>query len=160
MKIPTELKHKPVIVSEDYNKVDGRLAPKSDAKGLSLGLAQWNERGNVDISAKIWRYTGEKWSRQSEEMPLHRVLDLSILIVRSQLHFRERYKKTNDDYPKYPELDRIGIQGGAMKVAICTDNDHIESDIELFDQCLHKDDEILAERMRILKSLLNELDDS
>jgi len=45
-----------------------------------------------------------------------------------------------------------------MNVAICTDNDHIESDIELFDQCLHKDDEILAERMRILKSLLDELD--
>jgi len=43
-----------------------------------------NERGNVDISAKIWRYTGEKWSRQSEEMPLHRVLDLAILIVKSR----------------------------------------------------------------------------
>ena len=26
----------------------------------------------MDISAKVWRHTGEKWSRQSEEMPLHR----------------------------------------------------------------------------------------
>jgi len=75
MKIPTELKHKQVIVSEDYDLIDGRYTPNSDAKGLSLGLAQWNERGNLDISAKIWRHTGEKWSRQSEEMPLHRVLD-------------------------------------------------------------------------------------
>jgi len=89
MKIPTELKHKPVIISEDYDLIDGRYADKSDAKGLSLGLAQWNERGNLEISAKIWRHTGEKWSRQSEEMPLHRVLDLAILIV----NFKKELKK-------------------------------------------------------------------
>ena len=58
------------------------MAYDSDAKGLSLGLAQWNDRGRVDISAKVWRYTGEKWSRQSEELPLHRALDLAILILR------------------------------------------------------------------------------
>ena len=40
MKIPTELKHKPVIVSEDYGLIDGRTAGESDAQGLSLGLAQ------------------------------------------------------------------------------------------------------------------------
>jgi hypothetical protein len=75
MNIPVELKHKPVIISENYDRIDGRFSRATDAKGLSLGLAQWNDRGKVDISAKIWRYTGEKWSRQSEEMPLHRVLD-------------------------------------------------------------------------------------
>ena len=32
-------------------------AYKSDV-GLSLGLAQWNDRGKVDISAKVWRHTG------------------------------------------------------------------------------------------------------
>ncbi len=60
MKIPTTLKHKPVVVSENYDQVDGRFAGNTDAKGLSLGLAQWNDRGKVDISAKVWRYTGEK----------------------------------------------------------------------------------------------------
>ncbi len=59
MKIPTTLKHKPVVVSENYESIDGRQAGKSDAKGLSLGLAQWNDRGRVDISAKVWRYTGK-----------------------------------------------------------------------------------------------------
>ena len=92
MKIPTTLKHKPVIVSENYENVDGKYAYNTDAKGLSLGLAQWNDRGNVDISAKVWRYTGEKWSRQSEELPLHRVLDLAILVCRAKLHFREAYR--------------------------------------------------------------------
>jgi hypothetical protein len=158
MKIPTELKHKPVILSENYDLIDGRNANNSDAKGLSLGLAQWNERGNVEISAKIWRYTGEKWSRQSEEMPLHRVLDLAILICKARLFFLERYHKKETDYPKYPLLDRIGLQGGAMNVSICKDNEHIESDIKLFDDCLHKDDEIISERLKVLSELLKELE--
>ena len=92
MKIPVTLKHKPVITCENYEQVDGRSAYSSEAKGLSLGLAQWNERGKIDVAAKVWRYTGEKWSRQSEELPLHRVLDLSLLIVQSILHLREAYR--------------------------------------------------------------------
>ena len=58
MHIPTTLKHKPVLVAEDYGRIDGRTAYGSDAQGLSLGLAQWNDRGKVDISAKVWRHTG------------------------------------------------------------------------------------------------------
>jgi hypothetical protein len=157
MKIPTELKHKPVIVSEDYDLVDGRHAGDSDAKGLSLGLAQWNERGSVEISAKVWRHTGEKWSRQSEEMPLHRALDLAILICKTRLYFMTRYHKGKKDYPHYPLLDRIGLQGGAMNVAVCTDNEHIESDMKLFDECLHKDDEIIGERLNVLYELLKQV---
>jgi len=157
MNIPTELKHKPVIVSEEYDKIDGRKANHSDAKGLSLGLAQWNERGNVDISAKVWRHTGEKWSRQSEELPLHRVLDLAILIIKTRLFFRERYHKNEKDYANYPLLDRVGLQGGAMNVSICTDNDMIESDLNLFDDCLREDDEIISERLNQIYGLLKEL---
>lgn len=53
MKIPTNLKHKPVFLVEDYDKIDGHHAWDSDAKGLTLGLAQWNDRGRVDISGKF-----------------------------------------------------------------------------------------------------------
>jgi hypothetical protein len=158
MKIPTDLKHKPVMVSEDYDLVDGRYANGSDAKGLSLGLAQWNDRGSVEISAKIWRHTGEKWSRQSEEMPLHRVLDLAILICRSRLYFSNRYHTADDKYPDFPKIDRVPLQGGAMNVAICTDNEFIDQDIKLFDDCLHQDDEIIAERLGRLAGLLSELE--
>jgi len=157
MKIPTNLKHKPVIISEDYDKIDGRLSENTDAKGLTLGLAQWNERGKVDISAKIWRYTGEKWSRQSEEMPLHRALDMAILICRTKLYFSELYKNQEKDFPDYPKIDRIGLQGGALNVAVCTDNEFIKEDIKLFDECLHKDDELLSERLRVLSSLLKKM---
>lgn len=157
MKIPTTLKHKPVIVSENYENVDGRNAYDSEAKGLSLGLAQWNDRGKVDISAKVWRYTGEKWSRQSEELPLHRVLDLAILVCRSLEHFREAYRFEKLYDPGKPVIDRVGLQGDAMTVAVCTDNDRLDEDIKLFSQALSNDGELIGERLRALSSILKEM---
>lgn len=157
MKIPVSLKHKPVIVAENYENIDGRYAYNTDAKGLSLGLAQWNDRGKVDISAKVWRHTGEKWSRQSEEMPLHRVLDLAIFVCRSQLFFREAYRFPKLYDPENPVIDRVGLQGDAMTVAVCTENEKIDEDIRLFRDALAKDDELLGERLSTLSSILKEL---
>ena len=157
MEIPTSLKHKPVIVSENYENVDGRNAYNSDAKGISLGLAQWNDRGKVDISAKVWRHTGEKWSRQSEELPLHRVLDLAILVCRTKEYFREayQYEKLYDE--SNPNIDRIGLQGDAMTVSVCTNNDMIDEDIKLFQQALSNDDELIGERLRTLSRILKRM---
>lgn len=157
MNIPTFLKHKPVIVSENYENVDGRLAYDSDAKGLSLGLAQWNDRGKVDISAKVWRYTGEKWSRQSEELPLHRVIDLAILVCRSMQYFREAYRFEKLYDPQNPKIDRVGLQGDAMSVSVCTDNPMIDEDIKLFAGVLAKDDELIGERLGVLARILKEM---
>jgi hypothetical protein len=157
MKIPTTLKHKPVIVAEDYHSIDGRYAGEaSDAKGLSIGLAQWNDRGRVDVSAKVWRYTGEKWSRQSEELPLHRVLDLAILVAKTKTYMSEAYR-----YPKlYAEaadqIDRIGVQGGAMTMAACRDNPLLDEDITLLRDALQRDDELLSERLHLLANTLYE----
>jgi len=157
MAIPTHLKHKPVIAVEDYEKVDGRYANHSDAKGLSLGLAQWNDRGKVEISAKVWRHTGDKWSRQSEELPLHRVLDLGILVCQALRYFREayRYEKLYDE--NKPQIARVGLQGDAMTVAVCVDNEKIEEDLQLFDQALHGDDELIGERLQTLSRILTEM---
>lgn len=157
MKIPTTLKHKPVIVSENYESVDGRNAYQSDAKGLSLGLAQWNDRGKVDISAKVWRHTGEKWSRQSEELPLHRVLDLAILVCRAQQHFRDAYRYDHLYDLEKPVIDRIGLQGDAMTVSVCTDNEKINEDIKLFSQALSDDGELIGERLSTLSRILKQM---
>ncbi|EAC7025521.1 hypothetical protein QPJ54_001044 [Listeria monocytogenes] len=156
MKIPTTLKHKPVIVVENYEEVDGKNAYHSDAKGLSLGLAQWNDRGKVDISAKVWRHTGDKWSRQSEELPLHRVLDLSILIARTKVHFKDAYRLPHFYDKENPTLDRIGLQGDALTIAVCEDNEYIDEDMQLFEQALKNDDELLSERLKTLSKLLQE----
>ncbi|MGI6673152.1 MAG: DUF6530 family protein [Limnochordia bacterium] len=157
MKIPTDLKHKPVIVVEDYSNIDGRSAYNSDAKGLSLGLAQWNDRGRVDISAKVWRHTGERWSRQSEELPLHRVLDLAILVCRARLYFAEAYRYPKFYDPEKPVIDRVGLQGDAMTVAVCTENEKIDEDIQLFVDALARDGELIGERLSTLARILKEL---
>ncbi|GFN34796.1 DUF6530 family protein [Tepidimicrobium xylanilyticum] len=158
MKIPTTLKHKPVIVSENYENVDGKYAYNSDAKGLSLGLAQWNDRGKVDISAKVWRHTGGKWSRQSEELPLHRVLDLAIFVCKTKQYFQEDAYKMEKLYDaNNPIIDRIGLQGDAMTLAVCTDNEKIDEDIKLFRQALSDDDELIGERLRTLSRILKEM---
>lgn len=157
MKIPVTLKHKPVIISDNYGNIDGRYAENTDAQGLSAGLAQWNDRGRLDISAKVWRYTGEKWSRQSEELPMHRALDLTIFICRTLQYFREayRYEKLYD--PENTEIDRIGLQGDAMTVKVCTDNPMLDEDIRLFRDALSKDDELLGERLAVLSRILKEM---
>lgn len=158
MKIPTTLKHKPVIISENYENVDGRYAYDTDAKGLSLGLAQWNDRGKVEISAKVWRYTGEKWSRQSEELPLHRVLDLAMLICKTKLYFSDtayRYNKLYD--PEHTVIGRLPLQGDAMTVSVCTENEMIDEDIRTLRDCFSKDDELIGERLQALTALLREL---
>lgn len=90
MKAPNHLSHKPIIAVNDYDKIDGKYLNQTDAKALSIGQAQYDEN---ELSLKIWRHSGKKWSRQSEEMPLHRALDLSILTIASIL---------TDEKSKYP----------------------------------------------------------
>jgi len=157
MNIPTHLKHKPVIVAENYANIDGRTAYQTDAQGLSLGLAQWNDRGKVDISAKVWRHTGGKWSRQSEELPLHRVLDLAILVCEAQLHFKEAYRYEHLYDEENPVIKRVGLQGDAMTVEVCTGNEQINEDIQLFQQALNNDGELIGERLRTLSRILKEM---
>ncbi|WP_375106356.1 DUF6530 family protein [Lysinibacillus fusiformis] len=157
MKIPTHLKHKPVIVAENYANIDGRTAYQTDAQGLSLGLAQWNDRGKVDISAKVWRHTGGKWSRQSEELPLHRVLDLAILVCEAQLHFKDAYRFEHLYDEENPVIKRVGLQGDAMTVEVCTENEQINEDIQLFQQALNNDGELIGERLRTLSRILKEM---
>jgi len=153
MKIPAALKHKPVIITEDYDKIDGRYAGDSDAKGLSLGLAQWNDRGRVDVSAKVWRYTGEKWSRQSEELPLHRVIDLAILICKTRQYFDGKIPAKQ--YEQDPAVGVIPYDGGDMDISVCTDNPMISEDIRLFRETL-ANDPYLDERLRALAAVLKE----
>lgn len=157
MNIPNHLKHKPVIVAEGYDRIDGAYAGSSDAHGLSLGLAQWNDRGSVDISAKVWRYTGEKWSRQSEELPLHRVLDLALLICEAKKHMKESYRFEKLYDPANPTIGHVDLQGGSMAVSINTESEMIDEDMKLFRDCLSKEDERIGERLTRLAGSLREL---
>lgn len=78
MDAPQNLRHKPIIAVNNYDKIDALYANDTDVRALSIGQAQYD---NDEISLKIWRHTGKKWSRQSEEMPIHRNIDLNILLL-------------------------------------------------------------------------------
>lgn len=94
IKIPLHLNHKPII-GVDYKLIDEK-AGAGDAKYLSIGRSQWNPK---DISAKVLRWTGDRWSRQNEELPLWRVLDLAILVIANLTGQRSSLKEfvVNED---------------------------------------------------------------
>ncbi len=57
----------------------------------------------------VWRHTGEKWSRQSEELPLHRVLDLAIRFAGPNSISRRLIDEKLYEAEK-PVIDRVGLQ--------------------------------------------------
>ena len=91
METPKNLSHKPIISVNNYDKIDAEYTNDTNAKAISIGRAQFD---NSTLSLKVWRHTGESWSRQSEELPLHRNLDLSILLVSSLLPRNNNYSNS------------------------------------------------------------------
>lgn len=130
MKIPTHLKHKPIIVVNDYEKIDSIYANNSDVRALSIGEAQYD---NKQISLKVWRHTGKKWSRQNEEIPIHRNIDLTILLIGSLL---------TDISSKYPTT--------SLREEIINENKVIE-----IQNYYNKNENYLKPRLEELKSVLD-----
>ena len=93
--------------------------------------------------------------QRSEELPLH--VDLAILVCRTRQHFQDAYRFEKLYDTKNPVIDRVGLQGDAMTVAVCTDNEKIDEDIKLFRQALSNDDELIGERLRTLSRILKEM---
>ena len=85
--IPDTLKHKPIFKIEDYYKEDGERANDTDAMGLSLGKCQWRRDG-FEPAVKVFRHVGH-WSRQSEELPLTRALDLALFIIKIVTEYKK-----------------------------------------------------------------------
>lgn len=130
MRVPEHLAHKPIIGVDNYDKLDGKYANNTDAKALSIGKAQWNSN---DISAKVWRHTGEKWTRQSEELPIHRVLDLSILILSAYI---------NRDIKYITQLNEVVIN---------------YDDINLLDTYLEENEQYIKPRIYELQNIINKI---
>lgn len=80
MALPQHLTHKPIVETTDYKARDEKFYNHAtDVVNLSIGFTTFNKK---EISAKVWRLNKNlKFNRQSEELPLHRVLDLATLII-------------------------------------------------------------------------------
>lgn len=157
MKVPTHLKHKPVFGIEGYNKMDGIYAGRgSDAPCLSIGLAQWNQRGSQDVSAKVWRNSGSEvndykdgsWSRMSEELPIHRNLDLTIFICEAM------------NMLKNGQFSRpITIQNETTEIRKISENEFVDEDSMILEQKLFTgfDGEMIHNRLSTLADVLKRL---
>ena len=157
MKVPTHLKHEPVLGLEGYNKMDGIYAGRgSDAPCLSIGVAQWNQRGSQDISAKVWRNSGAEandyqdgsWSRMSEELPIHRNLDLTIFIC----EVMDMLKNNQYNRP-------ITLQNETADIRKISENEFINEDLELLKTKLFNGEEgdYINDRLIALADVLRRL---
>lgn len=80
--LPQHLSHYPLKYIEYFDH-DGIYAGNTDAQYLSLGISTWD---NAELSLKVWRLGKNKhgddiWLRMSEELPLHRPIDLVLLLL-------------------------------------------------------------------------------
>lgn len=76
--LPQHLDHKPMFALP-YEAFDGPYAGDTDLQFISVGIAQYNPD---EASIKTMRYTGTKWTRQAEELPLHRPIDMTLFLAK------------------------------------------------------------------------------
>ena len=78
MPFPHQIAHSPVYGLK-YNAHDPDRENDSDAHWLTIGWSQWDED---EPAAKVVRHSGQRWSRQSEEIPVARLVDLTTLLAK------------------------------------------------------------------------------
>ena len=142
---------KPVLIAKDYQKIDGRQAQISPEKALVLGLSSDHE----ELLGNLLQKSGDQWETLDSQS-FTRILDMAILLAQGNLYFQEAYRYEKFYNPKDPQVEIIGLQGDRMTVAVDTDNPNIDEDILAFHDLMQKDGEILGQRFRTLKRLLDE----
>lgn len=152
------MNEKVVMVSNDYDRIDGRNAYQSDIKRLTLGAPMMEENKKMQIAAQIWKNDKDGELILAQELPIHQIFDLMIFLSRTLLYFKEAYRLPLLYDPEKPTVERVGVQGGVLPVEVCVDNQNINEDIKAFAQSLNDLGEIIGERQRVLSRILEELE--
>ena len=144
--LPRHLKHKP-IYAIPYAQFDGIYAGKTDALYLSIGKAQYDPES---ISLKVLRHTGKQWSPQSEEFPVHRVIDLTILAAKALFDVE-------------PHSDSIELSPGALfdqnkTISIPSEREHrLPEDMKSFENFKKEHESLIRARLNALADVLNDM---
>ena len=152
------MNEKIVVAANGYDRLDGRNAYYSDLKRMTLGAPALKENQAMQIAAQLWTAQEDGTLKMSAELPIHQVFDLMIVLSRSLLYFKEAYRLPLLYDPDNPTIERIGLQGEALPVTICTENPNINKDIQDFSQALSDLGELTGERLRTLTRILKELE--
>lgn len=99
-RVPTYLKHQPIYIVNDYDKIDGLHKNNTDVIGLSIGKAQWCS-SEFEPSVKVWRDVKQKdgtfkISRESEETTFTRALDMANFVLRIYQKYKTGNIENND----------------------------------------------------------------
>ena len=152
------MNEKIVVSAEGYDRVDGRNAGRSHIKRITLGAPVLKENQSMQIAAQLWTAQEDGTLRIDTELPIHQVFDLMIILSRTLLYFKEAYRFPLLYDPDNPTIERIGLQGNALPVSICTENSNITKDIQDFSQALNDLGELTGERFRTLARIVEELE--
>lgn len=152
------MNEKIVVAANGYDRLDGRNAYHSDIKRISLGAPALKENQAMQIAAQLWTAQEDGTLKMSAEFPIHQVFDLMIVLSRTLLYFKEAYRLPLLYAPDNPAIERIGLQGEALPVSICTENPNINKDIQDFSRALNDLGELTGERLRTLTRILKELE--
>ena len=152
------MNEKVVMVSNGYERIDGRNAYKSGIKRLTLGAPMLEENKKMQIAAQIWKNDKDGELILAQELPIHQIFDLMIFLSRTLLYFKDAYRLPLLYDPEKPTVERVGVQGGVLPVEVCVDNQNINEDIKAFAQSLNDLGEIIGERRRVLSRILEELE--
>ncbi len=140
--LPQHLGHKPVY-SIPYQLADGRPSG-TDCRYLSIGLAQW---GFNEVSVKIMRHTRGRWTRQAEEMPLNRAIDVTLFLA----HVLAK----SDDGVAHIKPGQFDHQDDELTITY--DEHRSAAEIAEFDTFLDQHDKRLKRRLNVLTDALLEL---
>ena len=152
------MNEKVVMVSNGYERIDGRNAYKSGIKRLTLGAPMLEENKKMQIAAQIWKNDKDGELILAQELPIHQIFDLMIFLSRTLLYFKEAYRLPLLYDPEKPLVERVGLQGDVLPVEVCVDNQNINEDIKAFAQSLNDLGELIGERKRVLNRILEELE--
>jgi hypothetical protein len=139
--LPQHLDHKPVFAMP-YEKFDGIYEKETDVRYISIGVAQYDPDS---VSIKTMRYTGEKWTRQAEELPLHRCIDSTIFLAKAL------FGASKDEIliPK----GTFCRQGAEIRILRETAN----GDLPAYDKFVKEHSNESKKRLNVLLDVLNDL---
>lgn len=124
--LPLHGTHKP-LYAVDYEHFDEYFIKNgsSDVRYLSVGRSSWDEHC---LATKIFRYAenGDRWSRQSEEIPATRLVDTTIVLAAYldqdgiNIIRKGTFENQNEDIPttRVPHdiLQALGVDASNLEI--------------------------------------------
>lgn len=141
--LPQHLAHKPVYALP-YEYFDSAFYPDgTDIRYISIGLAQYDQD---DVSVKTMRHTGTKWTRQAEELPIHRPVDMTIFLAKSVFD-------VSNGTVCFPQ----GTFEGQSSDVILSPEQRSYGEMASYNAFLDGREQLLKDRLNTLRNTLNDL---